>query len=50
MRITADKETLKEKWFLTSMSGLYLSSKMAIAASDPEPMVTKLGHFFSQRI
>lgn len=32
------------------MSGLYLSSNTAIAANDPEPMVTKLGHLFSQYI
>lgn len=32
------------------MSGLYLSSNTAIAASDPEPMTTELGHYFSQCI
>lgn len=45
----------EENWgfkrkILTSMSGLYLSSNTAIAASDPEPMATELGHYFSQCI
>lgn len=30
------------------MSDLYLSSNIAIAAKDPEPMVTKSGHSLSQ--
>lgn len=32
------------------MSGLYLSSNTAIAANDPEPTVTTLGHLFRQCI